>query len=306
VMELIDGDTLKDRLSAGPLKQETLVSWAIQIADALEAAHERGIVHRDLKTGNLFVTRRGDVKLLDFGLAKVAPAAAAGAAGEASRLETRTTPEALTSPGTAVGTVAYMSPEQARGEDVDSRSDLFSFGAVLYEMATGRQAFPGSTTAVVFDAILNRAPVPAARINPEIPEELARIIDKALEKDRELRYQTAAEMKSDLKRLRRDSDARSGSAVLAAAAPRRIPRAAVLATAGVLLAAVVGIGWWLTHRRTGAGGHAATSFAVLPLANLSSDRALDLKRDEVGRGVEHPGIECESARVSLSCALERR
>jgi TolB-like protein/tetratricopeptide (TPR) repeat protein len=271
VMELLEGETLRDRLGGRPAKLDVLLPWALQIADALEAAHDRGIVHRDLKTGNLLVTRRGDVKLLDFGLAKVAEVTGSE---DASKLETQVAPDVLTTPGTALGTAPYMSPEQARGEDVDARSDLFSFGAVLYEMATGRQAFSGSTSALVFDAILNKVPQPPSRANPDVPPELDRIVGKALEKDRELRYQTAAEIKSDLKRLVRDST--SGRSAAVAAAPRRDAVARKVALAGVAaLVALVVVGGWILFRGRGSSAHTATSIAVLPFSNLSGDRALD-------------------------------
>ena len=284
VMELVEGSTLKDLLSE-PLPLERLLDYASQIADALDAAHARGIVHRDIKTANIIVTPRGHVKLMDFGLAKMTPAASAstGISGK-SQLATAATPDVLTSPGTAIGTVAYMSPEQARGEELDARTDLFSFGAVLYEMATGRQAFSGQTTAVVFDAILNRAPTPPTRINPDLPEELARIIDKGLEKDRDLRYQTAAEMKSDLKRLRRDSGAsRPTAAAPAAPAAQLSPPAAVsprisaarlaMISAFVVAAIVAGI---LALRRPGRlGADHPISLAVLPFSNLSGEKSLD-------------------------------
>src|SRR5438552_6748322 len=215
VMELLEGETLKDRLVPGALKAETLLDFGIQIADALEAAHEHGIVHRDIKPANIFVTKRAQIKLMDFGLAKLEAARPAPASG-ASALATEIAQANLTSPGTAMGTVAYMSPEQARGEPLDARTDLFSFGAVIYEMATGHQPFSGSTSAVIFDAILNRAPTPPVRLNPELPDELSRILNKALEKDKELRYQTAAEIKTDLKRVKRDSDSGRTGAVSSA------------------------------------------------------------------------------------------
>jgi serine/threonine protein kinase/TolA-binding protein len=204
-MELLDGEPLDRRLSGRPLDLRHLLDIATQVADALEAAHSEGILHRDIKPANIFLTRRGTVKVLDFGLAKLSPEYVRRASQLEAGPETRIPDHFTSVAGTTVGTIAYMSPEQARGEEVDPRTDLFSFGVVIYEMATGRQSFPGHTTAVVFDGILNREPAPPSTLNGMLPAELDRIVSKALEKDRSLRYQTAADMGADLKRLRRDS-----------------------------------------------------------------------------------------------------
>src|SRR2546427_577186 len=279
VMEYLEGTTLKYRIEGRPISVEQVVDFGAQIADALDVAHTAGIIHRDLKPANLFSTKRGQAKILDFGLAKVAARPLPRLEPVGASLPTMGVDDAhLTSPGSTVGTVAYMSPEQARGEELDTRTDLFSFGAVLYEMATGRQPFTGNTSAVIFDAILNRAPTSPVRLNPDLPAELERIINKALEKDRDVRYQHASDLRADLKRLKRDTE--SGKSAATVAGPgtsmhsrRRLWPLIVSGTAIVLLG-VAFLAWRFLQART-SDASPVHSIAILPFANASKDPELD-------------------------------